>query len=110
MNFPPPSFEIFLYQRKDPGCDQASNQDQDALSCLLLPVIAEIFPSRAAFRFRKVMLKETRFRKQKIIQADDIKSLDNCADRKETHEELKKGKTVPFPIHTADDEQSDISR
>ena len=56
------------------------------------------------------MLKKMRFRKQKVIQADDIKRLDHSTDRKETHKDLKKGETVFLPVYTADDEQADLSR
>ena len=58
------------------------------MSYLLLPVVAEIFPSRAAFRFRKVMLKEMCFGKQDIVETDNVECFDDSADDEEPQEKL----------------------
>ena len=55
------------------------------------------------------MLKEMGFCQQKIIQADDVKYLDNSSDDEEPQKELQKCEILFLSIHTADDEQTDIS-
>lgn len=47
---------------------------------------------------------------EKVIQTDDVKSLDDRPDRKKAREEPEKGETVLLPVHTADDKQTDLTR
>ena len=55
------------------------------------------------------MLKEMCFCQQKIIQADNVKCLDDSSDDEEPQKELQKCEILFLSIHTADDEQTDIS-
>ena len=86
----------------------ASDHNKNALTYLLPAVVAEILPARAAFRFRKVVLKEMCFCEQYKVEADNVECFYDSTDDEEAQEELQAVEPVLQSVYTADNEKPDV--